>query len=299
MRSNSYVTAAQKSNAPLDQVPVRDQSTQQYIIFWLVDMINEPILLDVANSVARITLNRPTKGNAIDIGLARALFEAAIRCDTDAAVRCVVLAGASRAFCVGGDLALINGAGSNVSAVVSELTGFLHMAVTRLARMQKPLLTLINGPAAGAGLSLALLGDIVLAAESAHFTSAYTAVALTPDAGLTWLLPRIVGLRRAQEMILTNRRVDAVEAGNMGLVTRVVSDAALADEGAAVATRLAESPTRALGKARSLLLDSFAVGIDAQLEREARTITAAGAHAESVEGIGAFLGKRKPNYSRI
>jgi 2-(1,2-epoxy-1,2-dihydrophenyl)acetyl-CoA isomerase len=262
-------------------------------------MTDEPILFEFSNSIARITLNRPTKGNAIDLSLARALFDAAIRCDTDSAVGCVVLTGAGRAFCVGGDLALLNSAGPKVPSVLSELTGFLHMAVTRLARMQKPLLTLVNGPAAGAGLSLALLGDIVLAAESAHFTSAYTAIGLTPDGGLTWLLPRILGLRRAQEMILTNRRIDAAEAESIGLVTRVVSDATLTLEGTTLATRLAESPTQALGKARSLLLESFGVSIETQLEREARTITAAGANAESAEGIAAFLGKRKPDYSRI
>jgi 2-(1,2-epoxy-1,2-dihydrophenyl)acetyl-CoA isomerase len=262
-------------------------------------MTDQSILLDISNSIARVTLNRPTKGNAIDLNLARSLFEAAIRCDTDPAVRCVVLSGAGRAFCVGGDLSLINNAGPKISSVLSELTGFLHMAVIRLARMRKPLVTLVNGPAAGAGLSLALLGDMVLAAESAHFTSAYAAVGLTPDGGLTWLLPRVLGLRRAQEIILTNRRIDSAEAERIGLVTRVVNDAAVVQEAAAVATRLAESPTQALGSARALLLDSFAVSMETQLEQEARTMTAAGTHAEGAEGIAAFLGKRKPDFARI
>ncbi|PIK71576.1 hypothetical protein CS379_18575 [Methylobacterium frigidaeris] len=171
------------------------------------------------------------------------------------------------------------------------------MAVSRLMRMEKPLLVLVNGPAAGAGLSLAIAGDVVLAAGSAHFTAAYGGVGLSPDGGMSWLLPRLVGLRRAQEIILTNRRIGAEEAERIGLVTRTVEDAALASEGAEVAAGLATSATRALGLARGLLADSLSSGLETQLEREARAIAEAGRTPDGREGIAAFLARRKPDFT--
>ena len=254
-----------------------------------------PVLLTIEDGVARIVLNRPAVGNAIDVPLARALFDAAIRCETDAAVRCVVVTGAGKLFCAGGDVALMGAAGEMLPAVLTELIAIFHSAVTRLAKMPKPLLTLVNGPAAGAGMSLALLGDVVLSARAAHYTAAYGAIGLTADGGLSWLLPRLVGLRKAQEIILTNRRVKADDAESIGLVTRVVEDEALADEGAAMARRLADAPVAALGAARSLLSQSFETGFEAQLDRELRSMAAAGA-GEAREGLAAFLAKRTPDF---
>lgn len=262
-------------------------------------MSSVPLLLQVEGSVARLTLNRPESGNAIDLPLARALAEAALRCETDAAIRCVVLSGAGRLFCAGGDLDLFLGAGDGIPRLLRELAGTLHIAVSRLARMHKPLLVLVNGPAAGAGLSLALCGDVVLAARSAHFTAAYGAIGLTPDGGMSWWLPRLVGLRKAQEIILTNRRIAAAEAEAIGLVTRLVDDEALAAEGAETAARLAAAPIRALGVARSLLLASFSNSLETHLEQEAGAISAAGADPESREGISAFRAKRKPNFEGV
>jgi 2-(1,2-epoxy-1,2-dihydrophenyl)acetyl-CoA isomerase len=127
---------------------------------------------------------------------------------------------------------------------------------------------------------------------------AYSAIGLTPDGGLSWLLPRLVGLRKAQEMILTNRRVASAEAESIGLVTRVVDDEALEAEGLNAATLLARSATAALGAARSLLLESFPATLETHLEREARAISAASAGGERQEGIAAFLAKRKPNFAQ-
>ena len=258
-----------------------------------------PLLYERDGGVAKLTLNRPEVGNSIDLEMARALVEAAIRCDSDTSVRCVVLTGAGRMFCAGGDLGLLASAGDQVPALLSELAGTLHMAVSRLARMAKPLLVLVNGPAAGAGLSLAISGDIVIATRSAHFTAAYTAIGLTPDGGLTWLLPRLIGLRKAQEMILTNRRVTAETAEAIGLITHMVDDAVLADEGGRTAASLSQAAISALGAARALLLESFASGLETQMEKEARALAAAGAGAESREGIAAFLDKRKPNFGGL
>jgi len=262
-------------------------------------MSEVPLLLSIAGAVATITLNRPSAGNTIDLPLAQALVQAAIRCDNDPALRCVVLTGAGKLFCGGGDLASFAAAGEQVSAFLSELAGTLHMAVSRLMRMNKPLLVLVNGPAAGAGLSLALAGDIVLAARSAHFTAAYGAVGLTPDGGMSWLLPRLVGMRKAQEMILTNVRVGADEGERIGLVTRAVDDTALADEGARQAALLAASATGAIGRARALLLESYGGSFEGHLERETRSIAASGGTDECREGVGAFLARRKPDFQRV
>ena len=185
------------------------------------------LAVTVERSIATLMLDRPAVGNTIDMALARALIDAAVRCDEDKAIRCIVLTGRGRLFCGGGDVSAFAEAGDDISAFLRELAGALHEAISRLMRMKKPLVVLVNGPAAGAGLSLALAGDITLAAKSAHFTAAYGALGLTPDGGMTWSLPRLVGYRRAQEIILSNRRVSAEEAAAIGLVTRVVADDAL------------------------------------------------------------------------
>jgi 2-(1,2-epoxy-1,2-dihydrophenyl)acetyl-CoA isomerase len=259
-------------------------------------MSEDPVLFRVEDGVAEIRLNRPAAGNTINMPLAQGLLQAAIRCDQDAAIRCVTLTGEGKLFCGGGDVAAMSAAGDQVPGLLSELAGVLHMAVARLMRMPKPLLVLVNGPAAGAGLSLAIFGDVVLAARSAHFTAAYGGVGLTPDGGLSWLLPRLVGLRKAQEMILRNQRVSAAEAEAMGLITRAVDDAELAAEGRKAAAELAASATAALGAARGLLLEGAASGLETQLEREARSLSASARTPECREGVGAFLAKRKPDF---
>lgn len=260
-------------------------------------MHDHKVLVEVCAGAATLTLNRAHAGNAIDLPTAQALVQAAERCESDESIRCVVLTGAGRLFCGGGDIAALAAAGDNLPEVLRELVGTLHTAVSKLMRMRKLLLVLVNGPAAGAGLSLAIMGDIVLAARSAYFSAAYGAVGLTADGGLSWHLPRLIGLRRAQEMILTNRRVSAEEASEMGLVTRVVDDAALRSEGDAMAQRLAGSATLALGQSRNLLLESFGGDLQAQLDREACSMIMAGATRDGREGIAAFIARRKPVFA--
>ena len=262
-------------------------------------MSEAPVLLDVTGGIARITLNRPQMGNAIDLSMARALVEIAIRCQADESIRCVVLTGAGKLFCAGGDVRLFESAGDNVGALLDELAGTLHMAVARFARMEKPLLVLVNGPAAGAGLGLAASGDVVIAGRSAHFTAAYGAIGLTPDGGASWLLPRLVGLRKAQEIILTNRRIKADEAEAIGLVTRTVDDDALAEEGERMAAQLADAAIGAIGAARNLLRQSFESAFETQLEREVLSISRTGASAEGREGLAAFLAKRPADFKGV
>ena len=257
-------------------------------------MSSSCLLFERDEGVAKLTLNRPEVANAIDVSLARALMEASIACDEDDSIRCVVLTGAGRFFCAGGDLGSFAEAGDSISTLLKELTAYLHMAIARFARMQKPFVSAINGPAAGAGLSLAVLGDIALAAKSAHFTPAYPEIGLSPDGGATWLLPRLVGLRRAQDLMLSNKRVGAEEAASIGLITRAIDDQLLASELSALAKRLSRSATTALGKTRNLLLASFGSGLEEQLEAEARAISEASRSIEARERITAFMARRKP-----
>jgi 2-(1,2-epoxy-1,2-dihydrophenyl)acetyl-CoA isomerase len=256
----------------------------------------EPLRVERTDDIVRLTLSRPTVGNAVNLDMARALLAAAIDCDNDPSVRCVVMTGEGRLFCAGGDVVLFQTAGDRLPGVLSELAGTLHLAESRLARMNKPLLVLVNGAAAGAGLSLALLGDVVLVARTASFSAAYGALGLSPDGGLSWLLPRLVGLRKAQDMILAGRRLSGDEAEAWGLITRAVDPDALAAEGEAMAQRLAALSAPAIGAARNLLLESLGSSLETHMEREARAIAALSLSPEAREGIAAFVAKRKPDF---
>jgi 2-(1,2-epoxy-1,2-dihydrophenyl)acetyl-CoA isomerase len=213
--------------------------------------VNE-VLLDRHGDVAVITLIRPDQGNAINAALARSLLEIVLVCATDETVRCVLLTGSGRLFCVAGDVKTFAAAGGDTPALVTELTTFLHAAIAGLLRMDKPLVTAINGAAAGAGFSLAIMRDVAIASSASSFSTAYGLIGLTPDAGTSWLLPRLVGLRRAQEIALTNRRLDATDAAAIGLVTRTVDAAALFDAAITVAVGLAASSVTALASTRAL-----------------------------------------------
>jgi 2-(1,2-epoxy-1,2-dihydrophenyl)acetyl-CoA isomerase len=259
--------------------------------------MTDEVLLERRGAVATLTLNRPEKGNAIDVPMARALLEAAIACDIDAEIRCVVIRSRGRMFCAGGNVADLHAKGEALPELLQEITAYLHAAISRFARMQKPVISAIHGAAAGAGVGLAAIADIALAEPSAHFTLAYSRIGLSPDAGATWLLPRLIGLRRAQELALTNRRVSAEEAATIGLITRVVAEGQLELEVEALSDTLVQAATGALGRTKRLLLDGATTGIEGQLEAESAAIAAQGATAESRAGIEAFVERRPPAFS--
>lgn len=255
--------------------------------------------IDVARegAIARITLNRPGAANGIDLQMAGELLQASLDCRHDAGVRAVVLSANGRMFCAGGDL---NGFVANAARLQShlkELTLLLHGAISNFARMRAPLIVAVNGAAAGAGFSLALAGDLVLAARSAKFALAYTAAGLVPDAGASHFLPRVVGLRRAQELILTNRRLNAEEALQWGIVTRVVDDAELPAAATALASEIAAGATQAYGAVKRLLVSTCQNTLETQLDLEGSEIAAAAVTADGQEGVAAFLAKRAPVYT--
>lgn len=255
------------------------------------------LLYEVREHVAHITLNRPEAGNALNQALAQDLHDAALRCESDPAVRAVVLTGAGNAFCVGGDLKTFLDQSGTAVRLPSPVLEHLHGAIETFARMEAPIIAAINGVAAGAGLSLACATDVALAAESARFTLAYTRIGLSPDGGSTYFLPRLVGMRRALELTLTNRLFSAAEALEWGMLSRVVPDGVLAADADALAAQLAAGARHALGAAKRLLRGSLGATLPEQLAAEAESIAARAQEADAREGITAFLEKRPPRFT--
>jgi 2-(1,2-epoxy-1,2-dihydrophenyl)acetyl-CoA isomerase len=256
----------------------------------------ETILFDIESDIARITFNRPEQANGMTLQLMKDMVDAVHSCE-ERAVKAVVITGTGRFFSAGGDLESFSAELERLPRLLNDLTLYLHMAISRLARMNAPVIAAVNGPCAGAGMSLACACDLVLAAESSSFTMAYTAAGISPDGSSTWFLPRRVGDLRARELMLTNRRLNATEALDWGLVSRVVADDELAGVADKLAAELASGPTMAYGRVKSLLNDSFAHGMETQMELESRSIVASAKTRDALEGINAFLQKRKPTFN--
>jgi 2-(1,2-epoxy-1,2-dihydrophenyl)acetyl-CoA isomerase len=258
-------------------------------------MTYDTIDLDVREGVAHLTLNRPDAANGIDLALARDLMDATLAITADDRVRAVLLTGAGARFCGGGDLKSFAGR-EELPTHIREVLGPLHVALALLVRGDAPVVAAVQGSAAGAGIGLVGAADLVIAGESTRFVMAYTGVGLTPDGASSWFLPRLVGLRRALELTLTNRVLSAAEALEWGLVTRVVADDAVRGEAEALATGLAEGPTRAFAAAKRLLHASLESTFESHLAREAEAISAAAGGSDAVEGINAFVEKRPARF---
>jgi len=253
--------------------------------------------LSVADSIAVITLNRPEQANGMNMELIMELATAARYIDGlvhKREVRAVVITGEGRIFCAGGDIHSFKAFGNQISAEIARLAGYLHEATATFMHMQAPVITAVNGAAAGAGFSLAIMGDLVLAAHSATLMLAYTAIGLSPDGAATWNLPRIVGVRRAQEMLLLNRKLTADEALQWGLVTKVIADELLLSEAIALAKKLAVGPTKAFGMVKKLVDASDKNSPEQQMALEAEYLSALSSSIDGQEGIRSFLEKRKP-----
>jgi 2-(1,2-epoxy-1,2-dihydrophenyl)acetyl-CoA isomerase len=255
-------------------------------------MAYESVIYEVKDAVATITLNRPDAYNALNLSLARDLYHVVLEADEDRAVRCIVVTGAGRAFCAGGDVKDFADNPDRIGILIKELTTYLHGAVSRLARTQKPVVMAVNGVAAGGGMSFALSGDLVIAAESAKFTMAYSKIAASPDASSSYFLPRMIGLRRALELHYTNRVLTAREAAEWGLVNRVHPDAEFAPAVSALCRELAQGPTLAFGRAKLLFHQSSQESLETQMELEAQAIAACGHTEDFRNGVGAFAKKQ-------
>jgi 2-(1,2-epoxy-1,2-dihydrophenyl)acetyl-CoA isomerase len=257
----------------------------------------ETLEFEIRDGVAHLTLNRPKAANALDLAMVRELVEVAKACDHDPAIRAVLLTGAGRMFCAGGDLRSFAAAEGSIPELVREVADTLHKALSIFARMNAPVVAAVNGVAAGAGMSLVCHADMAIAAESAKFTMAYTAAGLTPDGSSTFFLPRILGRRRAVELMLTNRRLSAAEAAEWDIVNRVVPDDELMAEAEALAKQLASGPTRAYGGIKKLMVASATNDLETQMDLETDFISAMTETKDGLEGMNAFLEKRSPDFT--
>lgn len=257
--------------------------------------MNKTVLLELNDGIATVTLNRPTAANALDLAMGRDLLEVALRVEADADVRAVVVTGAGKHFCFGGDLSGMSDQADRVAAYLNELTTHIHAAISCFTRMKAPVIAAVNGTAAGGGVGLVCMTDLAVAGRSSRFTLAYTGVGLAPDCSTSFLLPRIVGRRRAMELFLTNRALGADEALAWGLVNEVVEDADVLRQAQALAARFAAGPTESYGAVKRLM-DASDPGLEAQMAAEGRAIAGQAMHAQGREGVAAFLEKRKPRY---
>ena len=252
------------------------------------------LLFNVDAGIAQITLNRVESANSMNMAMGRELLEVAKHCEQDADIRAVILTGAGQFFSAGGDLKAFANFGDAISEGLQELTDYLHAAVSIFIRMPAPVIVAVNGAAVGAGFSLAMAGDFVLAADNAKFAMAYTTAGLSPDGGASYFLPRLVGLRRAQELMIGNRKLSATEALDWGLITRVCSAEKLMDETRELAQQLAGAATQAIGTVKKQLLVTFDNSPETQMELEGKAISHLASCKDGQEGIQAFLGKRRP-----
>ncbi|MCG8589029.1 MAG: enoyl-CoA hydratase-related protein [Proteobacteria bacterium] len=261
---------------------------------------SEEVRLEIENGLATITLNRPSAYNALNLAMAEGLLNAAILCDEDPRVRAVMITGEGRAFCSGGDIRQMKSEAEGpggAGGFLKRLTVKLHAAIATLARMEKPVVTAVNGPAAGAGLSLAIAGDLVVASEEATLTVAYTAIGLAPDGSSTFYLPRMIGPKRAYEWIASNETVGMEKAQELGLVNQVFSQAQFRSQAEEYGMRLAKGPTVALGEAKRLLLAAAESSLETAIEHERRAIARCGRSRDFEEGAAAFLEKRTATFS--
>ena len=255
-----------------------------------------PVRHGIADAIGTITLARPEANNAMSWDFIDGLYHAVAAVTGDGSVRAILIEGEGKNFCVGGDIRGFAG-DADPAEFIGRLARRLHESVVKLAGHPVPVIVAAQGASAGAGLSLVAGGDIVLAARSANFSMAYTAIGLTADGGATWLLPRLIGLRRTQDLAFLGRRLTAVEAEAYGLVTRVIEDEALAQEARAVAARIAAGPTAAYAGVKRLLAAGDRAAFAAHLDAEAEAISAAMATADAREGVGAFLERRPAMFS--
>jgi 2-(1,2-epoxy-1,2-dihydrophenyl)acetyl-CoA isomerase len=253
------------------------------------------VQVETRGAVALVTLNRPDSGNALSLQMAMDLLAAAMTCARNTAVRAVVLSGAGRHFCFGGDLRAMASRDTSGEDYIRELTTYLHAAISHFARMDAPVVAAVNGTAAGAGVGLVAMADLALCAHSSRFNLAYTNAGLTPDAGTSFLLPRTLGLKRTMELLLLNRTLSAAEALDWGLVNEVVADEQLLARALEMAERLAQGAGSAYGATKRLIAHSLGA-FESQMVLEGETIAAHAVSPEGVEGISAFLEKRKPQY---
>ncbi len=262
-------------------------------------MSYEQIIVTQNAAVTRISLNQPKKLNALSSRLLEETREALQQAAADPDCRCVILTGEGRGFSAGADLTdgSIKFTPGQPIDFAQSLESRYHPVVRLIREMPKPIIVAVNGIAAGAGCNIALAGDIVLAARSARFIQAFVRIGLVPDASGTWSIPRLIGRARALRWMMTGDDLDATTAADWGLISEVFDDEQLQAEADLLANRLAAGPTRAYGAIKQLVDASIDGELEPQLQREAAAQNEVGNSKDAMEGIMAFVQKRKANFT--
>jgi 2-(1,2-epoxy-1,2-dihydrophenyl)acetyl-CoA isomerase len=258
-----------------------------------------PVLLDLADDgIGHLRLNRPEASNAVDVPTLRALYDAVMLAHGTADLRVLLLTGEGKNFCAGGDVKTFASKGEALPGYLREATSWLQVVTSALLSLQAPVVVAVQGFAAGgAGFGLVCAADLVIAAESAKFLAGATRVGMAPDAGASVTLPQLVGLRKALEIALTNPTLSAKEALEIGLITKVVPDAALLEEALVLAGTLAAGAPLALAATKRLLWSGLGSRVEAQLSEEARTVSELSGTADSREGLAAVIERRSPVFT--
>ncbi len=255
-------------------------------------MADELVQRAFEEGVLTLTLNRPEVLNALNAPMFQELQQALREAERDPEVRCVVLTGAGNAFCAGQDLRELE----EGMDLLEHMRRYVNPLILHLRRIEKPVLAVVNGVAAGAGMSLVLASDLRMASTDAQFLTAFARVGLVPDAGATYFLPRLVGLAKAVELWALSEPLRAEEAWRLGLVNWVVPPEELSDRAREVAVRLAQGPTRAYGLLKRALLRSLDADLSSTLDYEAMLQTVAFRTEDHIEGRRAFFEKRPPRF---
>ncbi|HTS42893.1 MAG TPA: enoyl-CoA hydratase-related protein [Puia sp.] len=256
--------------------------------------MSSPVLFELRNNVSIIILNRPDKLNAFNREMSLALQKKLDECAIDPAIRCVYLSGNGKAFSAGQDLAEVSGGDPAIfDKILSEQ---YNPIVTRIRRMEKPVVAAVNGVAAGAGANIALCCDIVVAAHAASFLQAFSKIGLIPDSGGTYFLPRLIGWQKASALMMLADKISASEAERMGMIYKVFADETFAESSIQIAETLAQMPTKALALTKQILNSSMTNSFEAQLGAENSAQQEAAKTFDFNEGLKAFLEKRLPKF---
>lgn len=251
----------------------------------------------VVDGLATVTLNRPDAKNAMNQDLADELYEIAQRIAHDSTVRAVLITGSGALFSVGGDITVFASTPSEeVPEVLGRMAGRYHDALRQFSRLQVPVVAAVHGAVAGGALGLIYVSDIVLAAEGTKFATGFGQIGLTGDGGNSWFLPRLVGARRAAELYFEDRVLNAHEAEDWGLITRVVPASELGEQGAAVARKLATGPTVAYGAMRALFQQSSTTTLSQQLADEAAAVGLIGSSRDAQRAFTSFIARQHPTF---